>query len=138
MSYTKIVPRIRTLLLSSLLAAAVFAQQSKEPPPKVQEPEEEDEALISQEYSFNPLQAEKELKVGTFYFRKGSYKAAAGRYREALKWNPDYTEAWFRLGQAEEKLKNKSAAEEAYRKFIELAPDDKRAANLKKTLARKR
>jgi tetratricopeptide (TPR) repeat protein len=136
--YTKIVPRIRALLLSTLLAAALFAQEKKEPPPNVQEPKEEDEALIPKEYAFNPLQAEKELKVGNFYFKKGSYKAAAGRFREAVKWNPGFAEAWFRLGETEEKLKDKRAAEEAYRKFIELAPDDKRSETLKKILARKR
>lgn len=138
MDYTKIVPRIRALLLSTLLAAALFAQEKKEPPPNVQEPKEEDEALIPKEYAFNPLQAEKELKVGNFYFKKGSYKAAAGRFREAVKWNPGFAEAWFRLGETEEKLKDKRAAEEAYRKFIELAPDDKRSETLKKILARKR
>ncbi len=138
MSYTKIVPRIRALLLSSALAVAALAQQQKAPPPKVQEPAEEDEALVPKEYAFNPLQAEKELKVGSFYFKKGSYKAAAGRFREATRWNPEFAEAWFRLGEAEEKLKDKKAAEEAYRKFVELAPEDRRAADLKKTLAGKR
>jgi tetratricopeptide (TPR) repeat protein len=104
----------------------------------VQEPAEEDEALIPKEYSFNPLQAEKELNVGNFYFKKGSYKAAAGRFRESAKWNPGFAEAWFRLGEAEEKLKDKRAAEEAYRKFIELAPNDRRSQGLRKNLARKR
>jgi tetratricopeptide (TPR) repeat protein len=138
LSYTKIVPRIRTLLLSSALAAAAFAQQRNAPPPAVQEPAEEDESLIPKEYAFNPLQAEKELRVGNFYFKKGSYKAAAARFREATKWNPGFAEAWFRLGETEEKLKDKRAAEDAYRKFVELAPDDKRAGSLKKTLAGKR
>lgn len=138
MSYTKIVPRIRALLLSSTLAAAVFAQQQKAPPPKPQEPAEEDEALLPKEYSFNPLQAEKELRIGGFYFKKGSYKAAATRFKEATKWNPGLADAWFRLGEAQEKLKDRRAAEEAYRKFIELAPDDRRAQDLKKTLPGKR
>ncbi len=139
MSYTKIVPRIRALLLGSALAAVVFAQQQKAPPPKPQEPAEEDEALLPKtDYSFNPLQAEKEIKVGSFYFKKGSYKAAATRFQEATKWNPGLADAWFRLGEAQERLKDKRAAEEAYRKFIELAPEDRRAQDLKKTLSGKR
>lgn len=114
-----------------LLAAtlAVGAQQ------KPQEPPEEDEALASREYSFNPLQAEKELKVGNFYFRKGSFRAAAWRFREATRWNPGLAEAWVRLGDAEEKLGDAKAAREAYQKFLELAPKHRRAAEIRKKLA---
>ena len=72
--------------------------------PIYEEPPEEDEDLTKViEYSFNPLQADKELKVGQFYMKKGSYQAAAGRFEEATKWNPRLAEAYFRLGEALEK-----------------------------------
>lgn len=122
------------LLFLILLGGALCAQRQKAPP--VQEPPEEDEALTVKEYSFNPLQAEQELKVGNFYFRKGKYKAAAGRFREAAKWNPGYAEAYLRLGETQNKLKDPKAAREAYRKFLELAPDHPRAAEIKRKLAR--
>ncbi len=112
------------------LGASLGAQQKPAP-----EPPEEDESLATKEYSFNPLQAEKELKVGNFYWKKGNYKGAAGRYREATRWQPDLAIAWLRLGEAEEKLKNEAGAREAYRKFVELAPNDKRAAEVRKKLA---
>jgi tetratricopeptide (TPR) repeat protein len=118
-------------LTATLCAASLAAQQ-----PKPAEPAEEDESLVPKEYSFNPLQAEKELKVGSFYFKKGSYRAAARRFEEATKWNPGYAEAYLRLGEAQEKLKNRKAASGAYRKFLELAPEDKRAAEIKRKLAR--
>ena len=60
---------------------------------------------IPKEYSFNPVQSKKEVTVGEFYFKKGDFKAAAGRFREATKWNDGNAEAWLRLGDAEEKLK---------------------------------
>jgi tetratricopeptide (TPR) repeat protein len=132
------VARIRALLLSSALAATFLAAQHKAPPPKTQEPPEEDEALIpKKEYTFNPLQAEKELKVGNFYFKKGSYNAAAGRFREALKWNSGMAEAYYRLGEAEEKLKDTKSANAAWAKFVELAPNDKRTPEVRKKLAGK-
>ena len=57
------------------------AQKQQEPQqPAPVEPPEEDENLKTKEYSFNPLQAQKELNIGNFYFKKGSYKAAAGRF----------------------------------------------------------
>ena len=75
------------------------------------------------EYSFNPLQAEKELQTGNYYFKKGSYRAAASRFREATRWNDGFIEAWLRLGEAEEKLKDRQAAKEAYAKYLALAAD---------------
>lgn len=118
--------RIGLLLLAVSLAAA--------PQQKPQEPPEEDETLAAKEYSFNPLQAEKELKVGNFYFKKGSFRAAASRFREATRWNPGLAEAWLRLGEAQERLGEQKAAHEAFRKFLELAPKHKRAAEIRKKL----
>jgi outer membrane protein assembly factor BamD (BamD/ComL family) len=132
------VPRFQITFLScALLGAALWGQQ-KTSPPKPGDLKEEDATLVSKEqYAFNPLQAEKELKVGNFYFKKGSYKAAAGRFREATKWNPTSAEAFLRLGEAEEKLKNAKEAKAAFSRFVELAPDDKRAGEVKKKLAGK-
>lgn len=123
-------PRIRTFLLAALFSCALVWPQE----PKHQEPAEEDEALGKKEYSFNPLQAEKELRIGNFYFRKGNFKAAAGRFREAARWNPNFPDAYLRLGEAEEKRKDPKAAREAFAKFLELAPQDKRASEVRKKL----
>ena len=108
-------------------------------PAKEQAPPEEDETLQpKKEYAFNPLQAEKEVKTGQFYLKKGSYLAAANRFVEATKWNPGYAEAYFWWGEAEEKLKDTKTAREAWSKFVELAPEDKRAEEVKKKLAARR
>jgi tetratricopeptide (TPR) repeat protein len=121
-------------LSCAFVCGALWAQKQA-PPPKEQAPPEEDETLtVKETYAFNPLQAEKELRVGGFYFRKGSYKAAASRFRAATKWNPGLAEAYFRLGEAEEKLRDMKAAHEAYARFLELAPTDKRADTVKKKL----
>jgi len=133
------------LLFSSLLALPARAQdQPKQPPPppaqqprqpQEQEPPEEDANLKPKEYSFNPLQANKELQVGNEYFKKHSYKAAAGRFREATRWNPNLAEAWLRLGEAEEKRKNRKDAKEAYARYLELQPAAKDAAEVRKKIA---
>jgi tetratricopeptide (TPR) repeat protein len=103
---------------------------------KYQEPPEEDEPTKPKEYVFNPLQAANELKIGIYYFKKGSYRAAAKRFQEAGKWNPGYAEAYLRLGEAEEKLKDGEAARAAYAKYLELEPDAKNAAEIQKKLAK--
>ena len=96
---------------------------------------DEDEDLLPQtRYAFNPIQAKKDLKIGNFYARKGNHRAAAGRYLEATKWNPSYAEAYWRLGRSREKLKQPSDALEAYQRFLQLAPDDKRAGAAKQKI----
>jgi tetratricopeptide (TPR) repeat protein len=119
--------------LLCLMSGALAAGQEPKPAQQPQAPEE-DEAEKPKEYSFNPLQAEKELRVGNFYFHKGDYRAAALRFTEATKWNPIAPEPYLRLGDAEEKQRSWKAAREAYEKFLELAPDDKRAAEARKKL----
>jgi tetratricopeptide (TPR) repeat protein len=121
------------LLALGVVFGAVLAAQ--EPPP--QEPPEEDESLIEKEYTFNPLQAAKEVQIGNFYFKKSSYKAAAARYREAIKWNEGFAEAWRRLGEAQEKLKDGKGARKSFQKYLELEPNGKHAAQIRKKLAGK-
>src|SRR4051812_296239 len=62
------------------------------PPPDAKEqiPPEEDKAIAPIEYSFNPLQAEKDLKVGNYYWKQGKLRAAEARFREATRWNEGY------------------------------------------------
>jgi len=116
------------------------SKNQEQPKPEVQEqePPEEDESLKPKEYTFNPLEAEKNLKVGNYYFKKGNYKGALNRFREATKWNVNYAEAYLRLAESEEKLKDGKAAHEAYAKYLELAPESKEAASVKKKLASQR
>jgi tetratricopeptide (TPR) repeat protein len=116
----------------ALLVSAVLTAQQKQPPPKEEEPPEEDVSLKPKEYSFNPLQASKELRIGEYYFKKKSYRAAANRFREATRWNPSFAEAFLRLGESEEKLNDGKAAQEAYAKYLELNPGAKDAETIRK------
>lgn len=140
---------VRSVAIGLLLTGIVLAQdqptlkkrpadQSKNQQTEEQEPPEEDESLAPKTYSFNPLEAEKDLKVGLYYFKKHNYKASTSRFREATLWNPTYAEAFLRLGESEEKMKDKKAATEAYQKYLALAPDSKEAAAVKKKLTRDR
>jgi tetratricopeptide (TPR) repeat protein len=97
-------------------------------------PPEEDKAEIPKQYSFNPLQSKKEVTVGLFYLKKGDYKAAVARFREATRWNDGNAEAWLRLGEAEERNANLAAARDALQKYLELAPTAKNAPEVRKKL----
>jgi tetratricopeptide (TPR) repeat protein len=132
--------RFLTLLI---LAGCAFAQdpaKAPTPPPAaakqdpVEEPPEEDEALKPKEYSFNPLEAQRDVRTGDYYFRKGNFKAAAKRFEEATLYDPANADAFLRLGEAREKLHDKKGAKAAYAKYLELKPDSKLAGSLKKKI----
>jgi tetratricopeptide (TPR) repeat protein len=138
---------VSTLILaSSFLSAAVGLAQDPQPPqppktlqttrpakPAEQEPPEEDEALKPEEFSLNPLEAQKNITAGDYYFRtKKNYHAAARRYLRATKWDPGSAEAFLKLGESEEKLNDRAAACDAYQKYLELAPTAKNAAAISK------
>jgi len=120
------------LVAPALLATSLGWAQK---PPAAGDLKEEDAGVtVDREYVFNPLQAEKELRIGDYYTKKGSHKAAAGRYLEAVKWNPSLAEGWRKLAAAREKLNDFKAASEAWKKYLDLAPDAKDAKQIRKKI----
>ncbi len=145
--------RFRSLILAAAALGAAFAQESAKPQestkpktpasatkptdkqnPAEVEPPEEDEALKPREYTFNPLEAQRDLRTGEYYFKKGNFKAAANRFEEATLYDPNFADAFLHLGEAREKLEDKKGAKVAYAKYLELKPDSKLAAGVKKKL----
>ena len=127
-------------LLAVGMAAAQQTPQKKleterqKPAPSAKEevPPEEDTALTTTEYSFNPLQSTKDVNVGNQYYKNHKYRAAQLRYTSATKWNDGNAEAWLRLGEVAERLKDNDKAKQAYQKYLELASDAKNAADIRK------
>lgn len=123
------------------MALPLAAQESKPPAPPAapavqeQEPPEEDPDLKPKEYSFNPLEASRNIIAGNFYFKKGNFRAASRRFLEASKWDPTSAEAALRLGEADEKLRDFNGAREAYQKFVTLSSDGKEIEAVKKRIA---
>jgi tetratricopeptide (TPR) repeat protein len=106
-------------------------------PPIYAEPPEEDESLATPRvYTFNPLQAKKEISTGDFYMKRGNYKGAAYRYREATLWDDGSVDAFYKLGEASEKLNDYPAAREAFAKYAGISTDKKKIADVKKRVAK--
>lgn len=121
-------------MLPALVLAAFLLPQPPPAAPPPAEPEEEDVTAKERTYEFNPIQAENEIRVGRFYMRRGRWKAAAGRFEEATRWNPQSAEAFLLLGQAREKMKDLAGARAAYEKFLELAPDSRDSAGVRRRI----
>ena len=123
-----------------LLVASVSGQtQSKPPqPPATQsgDPPEEDAAYAPKTYVLNPMESDRNIKVGDFYWHKNDYRAVLNRYRDATRYNPSSPEAFFKVGEAEQKLKHADEAKLAFQKVIQLAPDSKLAGEAKKKIGK--
>jgi Flp pilus assembly protein TadD len=136
--------RWRTVVLVAGLGSGVAGAQQQTPAPEVkppaeeqvQMPPEEDKAVLPKEYKFNPVQADREVRVGEFYFKKGDFKAAALRFREATRWNDGNATAWLLLGETLEKNHSPKEAREAYSKYLSLSPDAKNSGEVKKRMER--
>ena len=145
-SYNGGVARLRSLILAAAALSVSYAQEQQKPkqpppakPPAQQdpvevEPPEEDEALKPKEYTFNPLEAQRDLRTGEYYYKKGSYKAAVKRFEEATLYDPSLADAFLRLGETREKLHDKKGARVAFEKFVELKPDSKLVPSIKKKI----
>jgi tetratricopeptide (TPR) repeat protein len=102
--------------------------------PDEENPPEEDESIAPEKFVLNPLESERNVRVGNYYWHRGKYRAAASRYERATKYNPSSPEAFYKLGEAQEKLKNKDAARIAFQKVMQIAPDSKLANEAKKKI----
>jgi tetratricopeptide (TPR) repeat protein len=101
-----------------------------------EEPPEEDETVAPEKFVLNPLESERNIRIGNYYWHKGNYRAAAGRYERAIRFNPNSQEAFFKLGEAQEKLKHTEAARSAFQKVLQLDPNSKLAHEAKKKLSK--
>jgi tetratricopeptide (TPR) repeat protein len=150
-TFTKVGKRIYTLIVSRTLLTAFFlsmpiwAQQpapsapaappaSPQAQPPEQEPPEEDQSFKPREYDFNPLKASNSIVAGDFYFKKGNFAAAKGRYKDATLFDPGSALAFEKLGEVSEKLRDFALARDSYAKYLELAPTAKDADAVKKRM----
>src|SRR3954451_16305566 len=138
-------PWMLALLMAGAAAAAPQQTPEKAPPKQLEKqrqkpaagakeeiPPEEDTSQGVVEYSFNPLQSTKDVNVGNQYLKNHKFRAAEMRYTSATKWNDGNAEAWLRLGEVAERLKDADKAKHAYQKYLELASDAKNAGDIRK------
>jgi tetratricopeptide (TPR) repeat protein len=106
-------------------------------------PAQDAEATTEAAPQWDPLKANKDIEVGTFYLKKGNYDAAIDRFEEAARLNPGLAQPYLKLGETYEKKKDLPKAVASYRKYLDLyktAPDEKkvrkRIDGLEKQIAR--
>ena len=69
----------------------------------------------------------KSVEIGDFYLKRQSYRAALSRYKDAVKTDPYYPEAYLGLGKVYDYLGLRQKALENYEKYLDLLPSSKQA-----------
>ncbi len=85
---------------------------------------------------WNPHQADKNVEIGDFYYKKGNYRAAEGRYQEALRYQWNHAEATYKLGVVDEKLDKPEDARRYYSTYLKILPNGPEAEKTHKALDR--
>jgi tetratricopeptide (TPR) repeat protein len=93
--------------------------------------EESPEAADREKNIYVPPGAAKDVEIGNYYFRKGSYRAALSRFEEAAQADPTYAAAYLGLGKVYEKIGLKRKALDAYQKYLDDLPSEKDAEEAK-------
>ncbi len=78
---------------------------------------------------YNPLPAEQDVDVGTYYMHKGDADAAISRFEDAIQLKADYAKPRMLLAQIYEKKGDKANAVKYYKEYLQVyphAPDAKK------------
>jgi tetratricopeptide (TPR) repeat protein len=99
---------------------------------------EEDSAPgdVRELHPYNPHEADKDVEVGDFYFKRNNFHAAESRYAEALDYMPNHAAATYKLAESQEKLGKAAEARGNYEKYLKILPKGEFAEEAKKALAR--
>jgi hypothetical protein len=85
---------------------------------------------------WNPHQADKNVEIGDFYYKKSNYRAAESRYQEALRYQWNHAEATYKLGVVDEKLDKPEEARKNYSTYLKILPNGPEAEKAQKALDR--
>jgi Flp pilus assembly protein TadD len=91
---------------------------------------------ISEFHSWDPHKAAKSIEVGDFYFKRGNYRAAEERYREALRYKDNDAVATIKLAVSLEKLGIMDDARLEYESYLKILPHGPEAGQAQKAIDR--
>jgi tetratricopeptide (TPR) repeat protein len=126
-------------LLSSFLALFVVAGlvfgQGQDEPRKGRKPvlirDDPNEKKAEEEFKPSPRVAEESVIVGDFYFRRSNWKAAEMRYRDAVRNNPRWVEAYEKLVKSLERQKAFADAIGVCEQFLAANPSSRDVAKFR-------
>jgi len=91
---------------------------------------------VQEFHPWNPYKAGKDIQVGDFYFKRGNFKGALERYKDALYYKQGDAVATFRVGECQEKLGNKAEARKFFEQYLKILPEGPLAKTAHASLAK--
>jgi tetratricopeptide (TPR) repeat protein len=89
---------------------------------------------VQEFHPWNPMKASKDVEVGNFYFKRGNYKAALDRYKEALYYKENDAVATYRLAVCQEKVGDKDEARKNFEQYLKILPEGPYAKDARASL----
>lgn len=83
--------------------------------------------------AWDPFHAEQDVEVGMFYFHKGDYDAAIGRFEDAIRLRANFAKPRALMAEAYEKKGDKDDAIKFYKEYLQVLPN---ASDAKKIQSR--
>ena len=72
--------------------------------------------------TYDPVSADEDVEVGSFYMRKGDIDAAISRFQDAIKLRPNFAKPRLLAAQAYEKKGDKINALKYYKEYLQVSP----------------
>ncbi|MFZ0758471.1 MAG: tetratricopeptide repeat protein [Candidatus Sulfotelmatobacter sp.] len=91
---------------------------------------------ISEVHVWNPHKAAEDIEVGDFYYRRGDYRGAEDRYREALLYKNNDAAATIKLAVCLEKMGIFDDARAEFESYLKILPHGPKAKEAEKAIAR--
>jgi tetratricopeptide (TPR) repeat protein len=124
---------LSTILILLVFSSPLISQERRPGRKPILIREDQTEKKVEEEiFTRNPEEAEKNLDVGDFYFKKKNYKAAESRYRRAIKYNTEWPKAYEKLIQLFERQGDFDSAIEVCYEFVDANPSSKKAQDFEK------
>lgn len=117
------------LFLSFLIVCFGYPQDRDErkKPVLIRADQAEEEEIIEH----SPEKARESKEIGDFYFKRDNYKAAADRYREAIRYDTEWPESYEKLVEALLEMNDLEGAIEACENFVTTNPGSKAVPEFK-------
>ena len=91
-------------------------------------------AAQEQEYPYDAYRAEKNLEIGLYYLKKSNYDAAIERFRESIRFKPNYARPHRLIAEAYEKKGDRVEAIKYYERYLEILPSADDAEKVRKRI----
>jgi tetratricopeptide (TPR) repeat protein len=84
--------------------------------------------------TYNPLPAQQDIEVGTYYLHKGDIDAAIDRFLDAIQQRPNFAKPRLLLGKAYEKKHDNESAVKYYKEYLKVLPGAPDAKEVQKKI----